>query len=366
MAQENKQVEPRVQAEVTSVQNETNDLYEKAIKCYLTGEKASDYIRKIALNLEKICDLYEQKEYKSSICNRMILHFRNLGYASLEQTVYNSLRGAEWSRFRNERFLGKKTLDDRDLPEDVSIEMKQRLDAINLLQNTDWNRYPNKFAQQVNYAANEVRQKLDVYHDQVGIINLTKTYDTLEENKRRSPYYPKRPLQQPDKDNEPNCITKQYEYLVMDIENFVEDFLKHYFPPAEHMPYYAYAVKITRKFFSQYASDKIHRDYKSWSDILAADMKLNPQSGKSAKEVSARYGLKIRRYDKKTGEPIFGRKGICKEQIQKKRPSLVEFLKDVYKIWPLFLLTSHLYSQTKEKVLVDHTIDMRDKRQHCA
>jgi hypothetical protein len=351
---------------IESLKAENEELYQKSIKAYQNSEHVYEYIRRIAFNIEKICEHYNQKEYISSICSRIVVHFKTLGYERLGKTVYDALEGIEYSRFKNNKFTGRKFDSSNDLPEDISIEMKQQLEAINILRNTDWSRYPNRHAQQINSAASEIRQKLDSYHDQNNIINLTKSYDPLEENKKRSQYYPKRPLQQPEKDNEPNCISKQYEYLTMDIQNFVENFLKHYYPPPEHRPYYAYAVKITRKFFSQYASDKIHRDYKSWSDILAADLKLIPNSDKSAKEVSARYGLKIRRHDKKTGEPIYGRKGICKEQIQKKRPSLVEFLKDVYKIWPVFLLTSHLYSQTKEKVLVDHTIDMRDKRQHCA
>jgi hypothetical protein len=365
MAQEKQiEVEPKVQSQVNSVQEETAELYEKAIKSYKIGESTADTIRKIALNLEKICELYGQNEYKTDICNRMILHFRRLGHGHLEQTVYNALRGSEWSRFRHERFSSSQSHSiNRDLPEDINIEIKQKYEAINALTNIDWSRYPNDTAQKINLAISEVKQKLEAFHEANNLIRLDKTYDPLEQNKRNSPYFPKKPLVQPPKDEQPNCITRQYEFLVKDIQLFVEDFLKHYFPPAEHQPYYAYAVKLTRKFFTQYASDKIHRDFSSWADILAADMKLNPKSGKSAKEVSARYGMKIRRYAKENGTPIFGRKGICKEQIQKKRPWLIEFLKDVYTLFPVFLLTSHLYSQTKEKIIVDHTIDMRDKRQ---
>lgn len=350
--------------EIDRIKLENEELYEKVIKAYKTSETISGYIRQIAKNIEQICILYDQKEYISEICNRIIVHLRNLGCGKMDQLVYYALSGTEYEKYKHEQFNGRNLSTLTDLPEDISLEIKQITEAINLLKKARYSRYPDQSIQQFGYALHELADKTDRYQDVNNIINLKKDYihDPLTENNRSSPYYPKRPLVQPPKDNEPNCISKQYEYLVEDVQNFVEDFLKHYYPPPEQRPFFAYAVKITRKLFSQYPSDKIHRDYKSWAEIHAADIGLHP-SGKSAKEVSARYGSKIRRYDKMTGEPIFGRKGICKEQIAKKKTSLVEFMKEVYTCWPLFMLTSQLYSMTKEKLFVDHTIDLKPKRQ---
>jgi hypothetical protein len=52
MAQENKiEVEPQVQAEVNSVQEETAELYEKAIKSYKIGSSHFDRINCMIISL---------------------------------------------------------------------------------------------------------------------------------------------------------------------------------------------------------------------------------------------------------------------------------------------------------------------------
>ncbi len=348
---------------VEILKQNNEELYQKAIDAYKVSQGVFDIIRQIALNLEKMCELYDQKEYIPNICSRIAIHFKNLGYGQMAKTVYDALDRSEYARFKHE-YAERRFDESKDLPEETTIEMKQLVEFIEFAKRINLDSLPKSFIQKFQYGMHEANRKLEAYEENNDIINLTKDYSSpLDDNEESSPYYPKRPLQQPPKDEEPNCISKQYEFLVDDIQDFVENFLKHYYPPPKQRPYFAMGVKITRKMFSQYPSDKIHRDYKSWAEIHAADLGIHP-TGKSAKEISARYGEKIRRYDKTTGEPIFGRKGICKEQILKKRASLTEFMKEVYHCWPLFMLTSHIYSMTKERLLVDHTIDMKPKRQH--
>jgi hypothetical protein len=352
------------EVEAQSLKTENIELFQQAIKSFETGEETYNHIRQIASNMEKIYVIYDQKEFIPGICSRIVREFGRLGHSKLERAVYHALDKAEFSRLKQEQYTGRKIQEEKDLPEEVSIEMKQMVESVAFAKKANLEKYPDWFVQRLQYGIHEVDRKLEAYEENNDILNLTKDYDSpLDDNEKSSPYYPKRPLQQPPKDDEPNCISKQYEYLVDDIKDFVENFLKHYYPTPKQRPYFAYAVKVTRKMFNQYPSDKIHRDYKEWAEIYAADIGIHP-TGKSAKEISARYGEKIRRYDKQTGEPIYGRKGICKEQILKKRSSLTEFMKEVYYCWPLFMLTSHLYSMTKERRLVDHTIDMKPKRQH--
>ena len=347
-----------------NLKQQNEELYQKAIKAFTNSQTVYDYIRKIAFNLEQICELYDQKEYIPNICSKIVVHFKSLGYGQIAKSVYDALDKPEYEHYKQNQYTGRKFDDSKDLPEETTIEMKQLVEFIQFAKKVNLDSLPKSFIQKFQYGLYEANRKLEAYEENNDILNLTRDYNgPLEDNEKASPYYPKRPLQQPPKDQEPNCISKQYEYLVDDINDFVENFLKHYYPPKEQRPYFAYAVRITRKMFNQYPSDKIHRDYKSWAEIHAADLGIHP-TGKSAKEISARYGEKIRRYDKTTGQPIYGRKGICKEQILKKRASLTEFMKEVYHCWPLFMLTSHIYSMTKERLLVDHTIDMKPKRQH--
>jgi hypothetical protein len=182
---------------------------------------------------------------------------------------------------------------------------------------------------------------------------------SLVDNKKESNLSPtRRPLVQPTKDHNPNVISKQYEYLIEDIKHFVENFIKHYYPPEKHRPYYARAIWLFRQLFKQYASNRHHRDLHDWSEIYLANKGLHP-SGKSAKEVSARYGEKIRRYNKYTGEPIYGRKGISKKYIQKKSLDMANFLQEFHRLIPIFMLNHMLFQNKKEKLIVDHLIDRK-------
>lgn len=348
--------------EVESIQNDTAELYRKAIHAFETSESVSEHIRDIARNLEKISELYDQKEYIPTICNRIIHHFRDLGYGKMDQVVYHALSGKEFHRYKKQ-FTSRSLDPSTPLPEDISIEKKLVEDAVALLKNIDLDKFPERFIQQIGYTAYDAVTKIKSYQEQHNIVDLTKDYDPLDDNEKSSPYHPKRPLVEPPKDERPNCISMQYRYLIEDIEYFVDEFLKRYYPPDEEKPYYARSVWLLRKLFVQYPSDKIHRDMFSWSEIYAADKGIHP-SGKSAKEISARYGEKIRRHDKQTGEAIYGRKGICKEQIQKKRTSLTDYLQEFYYTMPLFMFLHKRYAETKERRLVDHTIDIKSKRQH--
>ena len=171
----------------------------------------------------------------------------------------------------------------------------------------------------------------------------------------------KRSLIQPPKDENPNAISKQFEYLIEDIRYFVDNFLKHYYPPKTHQPYYARAVWLLRQLFKQYSDSRYHRDLYDWSEIYLANKGLHP-SGKSSKELSARYGEKIRRYNKFTGEPIFGRKGISKKHIQRKSQYMANYLQEFHKLIPLFLFMHRLFKDKKEKLIVDHVIDRNQSK----
>ena len=175
------------------------------------------------------------------------------------------------------------------------------------------------------------------------------------------PSITKMSLVEPPKDESPNAISKQFEYLIEDIRYFVDNFLKHYYPPERHLPYYARAVWHLRQLFRQYSDNKHHRDLYDWSEIYLANQGLHP-SGKSAKELSARYGEKIRRYDKQTGEPIFGRKGISKRHIQRKSKDLVKYFQEFYKLMPLFFFMHTLFKNKKEKLIVDNVIDRNQSK----
>jgi hypothetical protein len=351
--------------EVEQIKTDNTGLYEQVIKTWKSSQNVSEYIQSIAKNLERLCIIYDQKEYIQEICSRIIVHLRNLGYGKMEQTVYQALSGKEFQKYKHQNFSSRSLDINSDLPEDISIEMKDLVEAVKKLKQAHWQKYPDRFIQQVGYGTYEAREKIQQYQEQNNIIDLSKSYDPLDSNAKNSDYYEKRPLEEPPKDESMNCIRAQYEFLIRDIQYFLDEFQKRYYPPDKEKPYYARSVWLLRKLFVQYPSDKIHRDYYSWSEIYAADKGIHP-SGKSAKEISARYGRIVRRHDKQTGEPIYGRKGICKEQIQKKRTSLTDYLQEFYYTMPLFMFLHRRYGEDKERRLVDHTIDIKNKRQHYA
>jgi hypothetical protein len=347
------------------LKEENEKLFAQAIVSSDSYETLTETIRKIALNLEQICVINNENEYISNICNRIIREFKSRGLEKQESTVYKALSDKRFSRFKNERYSAKQLESSSDLPEEVSIEMKEITKASLLLTKINWERFPNSFVTSTQTSMAEGVEKVESYQDDNNIMRYNKEFDPLEQNARSSPYHPKRPLIEPVQDETENAISKQYQYLVNDINSFVHNFLKRYYPPEEERKYYARSVWLIRRFFSQYESNKIHRDFKDWSEIYAADEGYLP-SGKSAKEVSARYGSIVRRYDRNTGQEVFGRKSICKEQIQKKKPSLTNFMQQVYHLVPIFLFTHRIYQQGKEKIFVDHAIDIKGKRQHFA
>jgi hypothetical protein len=353
----------QTESKVETIKAQNISLFQKSIESYHAGEQVHDSIRKIAENMEHIYILYDQKEFISGICSRIIREFARLGYPKLDRTVYTALNEKHYSRFKMEQYSSRNSPIGTDLPEDISTEKKLIEDAAAIIKSVDWDKFPERFIQQIGVTTNEAVIKIKSYHDQYNMVDLTKDYDPLDDNEKNSPHHAKRPLEEPPKDERPNCISMQYRYLIEDIEYFVDEFLKRYYPSDREKPYYARSVWLLRKLFVQYPSDKIHRDMYSWSEIYAADKGIHP-SGKSAKEISARYGEKIRRHDKQTGDAIYGRKGICKEQIQKKRTSLTDYLQEFYYTMPLFMFLHKRYGETKERRLVDHTIDIKSKRQH--
>ena len=163
------------------------------------------------------------------------------------------------------------------------------------------------------------------------------------------------------KDESPNVISKQFEYLIEDMKYYNDNFLKHYYPPKRHQVYYARAIWLQRQLLRQYSDNRYHRDPFDWSEIYLAHRGLHP-SGKSAKELSSRYGEKIRRYDKQTREPIFGRKGISKRHIQRKSKDIVKYFQEFYKLMPLFFFMHTLFKNKKEKLIVDNVIDRKQFR----
>jgi hypothetical protein len=218
-------------------------------------------------------------------------------------------------------------------------------------------------------AANKGGSKINVIEQLSNLIlkNNKKSTDRLDGNntfledndkQESSRSVTKMSLIQPLKDQNPNVISKQFEYLIEDMKYYNGNFLKRYYPPEEHRPYYAYAIRLMRQLFRPYTDNRYHRDLYDWSEIYLADKGLHP-SGKSAKELSARYGERIRRYNKWTGEPIFGRKGISKKHIQRKSLEMAEFLKEFYTVMPLFFVMHHLFKNKKEKLIVDHVIDRK-------
>jgi hypothetical protein len=351
--------------EIEKVKEENEILINKALELEHSYETLQSIIQKIALNIESICILRGEQEYIPNICNRIIRAFRAKGADRLDSTIYRALSTKGFSRFKNEHSSSRTIQDERDLPEEISVEMNQIKEAVYTLRKVEWSRYQDDFVKQTQSSMAEAVDKVEIYQDTHNIIRYNREYNVLEDNDRNSEYSLKRPLIEPPRDESYNVIRMQYEYLIMDIKSFVNDFVKRYYPSDEEMPYYARGIYAFRKFFNQYESNKIHRDFKSWSEIYAADEGIHP-SGKSAKEVSARYGAKVRRYDKSTGEEIYGRKGICKEQIQKKKPSLVSFMQQVYHTVPLFMFIHKQYASGKERIFVDYAIDIKEKRQHYA
>jgi hypothetical protein len=354
-----------IELEAEKIKEENERLITEAQNSYNSYETLTKIIQKIALNLERVCELRNEKEYIPNICNRIIRAFRNRGLDRLESSVYKALSDKQFLRFKDERFSARGLEPSTDLPEEISVEMLQIKQAIQTLMKADWDRYQESFIKQIQSDMSEAVDKVEIYQDTHNIIRYNRQYDVLEDNSRNSEYAVKRPLPEPPRDESLNCVRMQYEYLIMDIKSFVHDFVKRYYPNDDEMPYYARGIWLFRKFFNQYESNKIHRDFKSWSEIYAADEGFHP-SGKSAKEISARHGAKVRRYDKTTGAEIFGRKGICKEQIQKKKPTLVNFMQQVYHLVPLFMFIHRQYASGKERIFVDHAIDIKDKRQHFA
>jgi hypothetical protein len=347
------------------IKEENNRLFSEAQKSFSSYETLNKIIQRIALNLERLCELRNEKEYIPNICNRIIRSFRNRGLDRLESSVYKALSEKQFSRFKDARYSARGLESSTVLPEEISVEMNQIKEAVYTLRKVEWSRYQDDFVKQTQSSMSEAVDKVEIYQDTHNIIRYNREYNVLEDNDRNSEYSLKRPLIEPPRDESYNVIRMQYEYLIMDIKSFVNDFVKRYYPSDEEMPYYARGIYAFRKFFNQYESNKIHRDFKSWSEIYAADEGIHP-SGKSAKEVSARYGAKVRRYDKSTGEEIYGRKGICKEQIQKKKPSLVSFMQQVYHTVPLFMFIHKQYAAGKERIFVDYAIDIKEKRQHYA
>lgn len=168
-----------------------------------------------------------------------------------------------------EQYSSRSVADETDLPEQISIEMKEIQAAIQLIKKTNWDRYKNDFVQKQQVAMKEAEDKIETYEDSHDIIRYNKEYlvDPMEENAKASPYAAKRPLVEPTRDESLNPIRMQYEYLLVDIRNFIDDFVKRYYPPEDHMVYYARSIYLFRKLWVQYASNKIHRDYLSWSEI---------------------------------------------------------------------------------------------------
>lgn len=349
------------------IKDENEKLYHQAEVASAAYDTFKSIIQKIALNLEKIYELNQQREFTSDICNRIIREFKRRGLERLESSVYKALSDKQFSRFKNEKFMARGWNDSSNLPEEISIEKKDLIAAIQLVRKANWERYDDDFVQKQQVALKEAEDKIENYEDSHDIIRFDREYlqDPMEENAKASPYFAKRPLVEPPRDETLNVIRMQYEFLLIDIRNFIDNFVKRYYPPEDHMVYYARAIYLYRKIFTQYVSNKIHRDYLSWSEIREAD-EMRHTSGKSAKEISARYGQKIRRYDKQTGEPIYGRKGICKEQIDKKKTSLHNFMTEFYQYTPLFMFIHNQYESTKEKIFVDYAIDIKPKRQHFA
>jgi hypothetical protein len=354
-----------IELEADKIKQENDLLFVKAEQAFASYDTLQSIIRKIAINIEKIYELRDQSEFISEICNLIIREFRNRGLGKLESSVYKALSDKQFSRFKNERYSARGLEDSSVLPEEITIEMSLIKQAIEVIGRTQWSRYQDEFVTRSQSQIKDAVTKVENYQDSHNIIRYDRPYDVLTDNFTSSDYSVKRPVVEPPIDESLNVIRMQYEYLKMDIASFIHDFVKRYYPPDEEMPYYARSIWAFRKLFNQYQSKKIHRDYYSWSEIYAADEGFHP-TGKSAKEISARHGAKVRRYDKTTGAEIFGRKGICKEQIQKKKPSLVSFMQQVYHMVPLFMFIHRQYSGGKERIFVDHAIDIKDKRQFFA
>ena len=192
-------------------------------------------------------------------------------------------------------------------------------------------------------------------------LNGSNTFLQDTEKQESNPSITKLSLVQPPKDERPNAISKQFEYLIEDMKYYADNFLKRYYPPETHQPYYARAIWLLRQLFKQYSDNRRHRDLYDWSEIYLAYKGSHP-SRKSARELSARYGDKIRRYNKFTGEPIFGRKGISKKHIQRKSQYMANYLQEFHKLIPLFLFMHTLFKDKKEKLIVDHVIDRNQSK----
>jgi hypothetical protein len=348
---------------VETISAENRKLYSEAERAYRNGESLKQIIQHIALNLEKIHEMRNQKEFIPSICNIIIRDFKDRGLERLESSVYKSLSEKQFTRFKTQQFSRRSLESSTDIPEDILIEKKELTNAIALLKKAKWERYDDEFVMNSQIAINDSKEKIERYEDENDILRSNKAYNVLDALAKSSQYAATRPLVEPPRDESLNCVRMQYEFLLMDIRNFINNFVKRYYPPEDQQKYYARAIFLFRKWWTQYESNKIHRDFLSWSEIYEAD-EGRLKSGKSAKEISARYGGKIRRYDKQTGEPIFGRKSICKEQIEKKKESLASFMRQVYQYIPLLFYVHNQYAEGKEKIFVDHAIDVKPKRQH--
>jgi hypothetical protein len=348
-----------------TIEAENERLYHQAEIAFSSYENFKSIIQKIALNLEKIYEMNNQNEFKSDICNLIVREFKRRGLERADKVIYRALSDKQFARFKMEQYSSRSVAEGTDLPEQISIEKKEIIEALQVIRKAKWERYDDDFVMRQQALIVEAEEKIENYEDNYDIPRFNKEVDVLEQNAKASPYAPKRALPEPPRDESYNVLRAQYEFLLIDLRNFIDDFVKRYYPPEDHLVYYARSVFLFRKMFNQYPSNKIHRDYLSWSEIREAEEGRHP-SGKSPKEISARYGLKVRRHDKTTGTPIFGRKGICQEQIEKKKNSLHKFMTEVYRYIPLLMFVHKQYESSKEKLFVDYALDIKPKRQHFA